>query len=80
LLPTPTVTTLIESMGYYMRSEEMWERCTNLGAWLIGWVYALTGRQDRPLGRHIVDVSFAEWMMGVPEGWTAPEGASLSGQ
>ena len=62
-----------QSMGFYLRSPEVWEKATNLGAWLLGWEYGLTGRAARPSGRHMVDVSFAEWMMGVPQGWTAPQ-------
>jgi hypothetical protein len=78
LLPTPTVTALTQSMGYYMRSKETWERTSNLGAYLIGLEYGLTGHQGRPSGKHIADVSFAEWMMGVPTGWTMPEGEPLA--
>jgi hypothetical protein len=73
------VTALAESCGYWMRSKEIWERATNLGAWLLGWAYGLSGRQERPSGQHIVDVLYVEWMMGVPPGWTRPEGASLAG-
>ena len=62
-----------ERMGFYLRSPEVWEKATNLGAWLLGWEYGLTGRAARPSGKHMVDVSFAEWMMGVPQGWTAPQ-------
>jgi hypothetical protein len=80
LLPTPTVTTLAESLGFYLRSGEIWERSTSLGACLIGLAYGLTGRQERPSGKYMAEVSFVEWMMGVPEGWTAPEGESLSGR
>ncbi len=53
-------------------SDESWEIASNLSAYLIGLEYGLTGRVDRPRGRHIADVSFVEWMMGLPEGWTAP--------
>ena len=73
LLPTPTVMSVTQSMGFYLRSPEVWEKATNLGAWLLGWEYGLTGRAARPSGKHMVDVSFAEWMMGVPQGWTAPQ-------
>ena len=73
LLPTPTVMGLTQSMGFYLRSVETWEKATSLGAWLLGWEYGLTGRAARPSGKHMVDVSFAEWMMGVPQGWTAPQ-------
>ncbi len=73
LLPTPTVMGVTQSMGFYLRSVETWEKATNLGAWLLGWEYGLTGRAVRPSGKHMVDVSFAEWMMGVPKGWTNPK-------
>ena len=73
LLPTPTVMGVTRSMGFYLRSGETWEKSTNIGAWLLGWEYGLTGRAARPSGKHMVDVSFAEWMMGVPQGWTAPQ-------
>ena len=45
--------------GYYLRSRETWERTTSLGAALIGLEFRLTGRQERPSGRFMVDVSFA---------------------
>ena len=70
----PTVMSVTRSMGFYLRSPEVWEKATNIGAWLLGWEYGLTGRAARPSGKHMVDVSFAEWMMGVPQGWTAPQG------
>jgi hypothetical protein len=79
-LPTPTVTGLCESLAFYLRSSETWERVTNLAAALLGMEYALTGRAARPSGRHMVDVCFVEWMMGVPRNWTAPEGESLAGR
>ncbi|WP_418216893.1 hypothetical protein [Bilophila wadsworthia] len=72
LLPTPTVMGEAQSMGFHLRSVETWEKATNLGAWLLGWEYGLTGRAAHPSRKHMVDVSFAEWMMGVPQGWTAP--------
>ncbi|WP_302816501.1 hypothetical protein [Bilophila wadsworthia] len=72
-MPTPTVMGVTRSMGFYLRSGETWEKSTNIGAWLLGWEYGLTGRAARPSGKHMVDVSFAEWMMGVPQGWTAPQ-------
>jgi hypothetical protein len=65
-------------MGFYLRSNETWERSTNLGAWLIGSEYGLTGRHARPSGRHMADASFIEWMMGVPRDWTLPEGQSVA--
>ena len=73
LLPTPTVVGLTQSMGFYLRLSETWEKATNLGSYLIGLEYGLTGRAGRPSGRHLVDVSFIEWMMGIPEGWTDPK-------
>jgi hypothetical protein len=72
LLPTPTVSGLTQPLGFLLRSDESWEIASNLSAYLIGLEYGLTGRVDRPRGRHIADVSFVEWMMGLPEGWTAP--------
>ena len=76
LLPTPTVISLAKS-GFSLRSKEFWETATNLHVYLIGLEYALTGRQSLPHGRHLVDPSFAEWMMGVPEGWTKAQGPTL---
>ena len=55
LLPTPTVMGVTQSMGFYLRSVETWEKATNLGAWLLGWEYGLTGRAARPSGKHMVD-------------------------
>lgn len=77
-LPTPTGTGVVESIGYYLRSRNTWENESSLGACLIGLEYGLRGRHARPSGRHIVDVSFVEWMMGAPKGWTEPTGASLA--
>ena len=51
---------------------------TNLGTYLIGLAYGLTDRIKRPSGRHTVPLSFVEWMMGVPQGWTNPQGSSLA--
>jgi hypothetical protein len=68
----------MDSVGYYLRSRETWERTTSLGAALIGLEFRLTGRQERPSGRFMVDVSFAEWVMGLPDGWTIPTGESLA--
>lgn len=79
LLPTPTVIALTESIGSYIRSGESWETTGNIHAFLTGWVYGLTGHDARSRLRHIVDPSFIEWMMGVPQGWTAPAGPSLAG-
>ena len=72
LLPTPTVCGLTESLGFLLRSNESWENTSNLSAYLIGLEYGLTGREKRPHGKHMADVSFVEWMMGLPEGWTDP--------
>ena len=66
LLPTPTVMGVTQSMGFYLRSVETWEKATNLGAWLLGWEYGLTGRAARPSGKHMVDVSFAEGVRPLP--------------
>ena len=44
LLPTPTVMSVTQSMGFYLRSPEVWEKATNLGAWLLGWEYGLARR------------------------------------
>ena len=77
LLPIPTVITLTQSLGFYLRSRECWERATNLSAYLLGLGYGLTGRTEKPSGKHIVDPSFVEWMMGVPKDWTRPDGPSL---
>jgi hypothetical protein len=64
---------MTQSMGFYLRLPEVWEKATNLAAWLLGSEYDLIGRAARPSGKHMVDVSFAEWMMGAPQGWTDPE-------
>lgn len=72
LLPTPTVTSLTQSIGCYCRSKESWEKATNLLAYLIGLEYGLSGKAAKPSGAHILAPSFIEWMMGVPEGWTIP--------
>lgn len=70
LLPTPTVCGLTHHLACLLRSDESWETTSNLLACLIGSEYGLTGRQKRPSGKYMADVSFAEWMMGVPRGWT----------
>ena len=72
LLPSPTVTALTQSIGFYLRSKESWEKATNLSAYLIGLEYGLSGKAAKPSGTHIPAPSFIEWMMGVPEGWTIP--------
>lgn len=72
LLPSPTVTALTQSVGFYLRSKESWEKSTNLSAYLLGLEYGLSGKAAKPSGTHIPAPSFIEWMMGVPEGWTIP--------
>lgn len=72
LLPSPTVTALTQSIGFYLRSKESWEKATNLSAYLIGLEYGLSGKAAKPSGTHIPAPSIIEWMMGVPEGWTIP--------
>ena len=78
LLPTPVIATLTQGIGFSLRSRECWEKSTSLGAYLIGLEYGLTGQQKRPRGTHTPDVSFIEWMMGVPQGWTEPQGPPLT--
>ena len=78
LLPTLTVAALTEGLGCCIRSRETWETTTNLGSYLLGWVCGLTGCARRPPWRPITAPSFAEWMMGVPRGWTQPHGPSLA--
>ena len=68
----PTVTALTQSVGFYLRSKESWEKSTNLSAYLLGLEYGLSGKAAKPSGTHIPAPSFIEWMMGVPEGWTIP--------
>ena len=72
LLPSPTVTALTQSVGFYLRSKESWEKSTNLSAYLLGLEYGLSGKAAKPSDTHIPAPSFIEWMMGVPEGWTIP--------
>lgn len=72
VVASPTVTALTQSVGFYLRSKESWEKSTNLSAYLLGLEYGLSGKAAKPSGTHIPAPSFIEWMMGVPEGWTIP--------
>lgn len=69
LLPTPAAIEG-EPIRQYLRRDETWLSTSNLTAKLIGVAYALKDREPKPPYRLIPALSFVEWMMGVPIGWT----------
>lgn len=70
LLPTPCASEGSHKNKQYLRPREKWETCSSLIALLIGAEFGLTEKQSRPKGRYIFNPEFAEWLMGVPSGWT----------
>lgn len=55
LLPTPTVHALRGNYLCYLRSRQTWATTTNLGTYLLGLAYGLTGQEKIRLPKHFLD-------------------------